>query len=77
MGLLKDCEDFYENKHKNSDLLAINFTEMKEEDMYQDLYKANCKLINNYYSKHAGYMKKQAKQLYLQRDDSFRGFRQF
>ncbi|KKM41378.1 hypothetical protein LCGC14_1563620 [marine sediment metagenome] len=77
MGLLKDCEDFYENKHKNSDLLAINFTDMKEEDMYQDLYKANCKLINNYYSKHAGYMKKQAKQLYLQRDDSFRGFRQF
>ena len=24
-GLLKDCEDFYENKHTNSDLLAINF----------------------------------------------------
>ncbi|KKL21085.1 hypothetical protein LCGC14_2448980, partial [marine sediment metagenome] len=76
-GLIDNCEDFYENKHKNSDLLAVNFTEMKEEDMYKNLYKANSMLIDNYYSKHAGYMKKQAKELYLKRDDSFRGFRQF
>ena len=27
-GLLRDCEDFYENKHINSDLLAVNFTDM-------------------------------------------------
>lgn len=27
-GLLKDCEDFYENKHINSDLLTINFTDL-------------------------------------------------
>jgi len=76
-GLLKDCVDFYENKHKNSDLLCVNFTDMKEEDMYQNLYKANSLLIDNYYKKHAGYMKKQAKKLYLNRDASFRGFRQF
>ena len=24
-GLLKDCEDFYGNKHVNSDLLSLNF----------------------------------------------------
>jgi radical SAM superfamily enzyme YgiQ (UPF0313 family) len=77
LGLLKDIKDFYEVKHKNSDLLTINFTDMDEETMYSSLYKANCKIIDNYYKKHAKYMKKQAEELYLKGDDSFRGFRQF
>jgi len=76
-GLIKDCEDFY-IKHINSDLMSVNFMEdISKKQANKLLYKANCKLINNYYSKHAGYMRKQAKELYLKEDSSFRGFRRF
>ena len=33
-GLLKDCEDFYEKKHLNSDLLSINFTELTDNEFH-------------------------------------------
>ena len=32
-GLIKDCEDFYENKHLNSDLMAVNFTKLNDEEL--------------------------------------------
>ena len=36
-GLLKDCADFYENKHVNSDLLAVNFTDMSDKEFHKAL----------------------------------------
>ncbi|MBA4385077.1 MAG: B12-binding domain-containing radical SAM protein, partial [Anaerolinea sp.] len=50
-GLLQDCADFYENKHMNSDLLSLNFTDMSDNDFHQALLEANTRLIQNYFSK--------------------------
>ena len=43
-GLLRDCQDFYENKHINSDLLAVNFTDMSDEEFHKSLFEANSAL---------------------------------
>ncbi len=75
-GLLKDCEDFYEDKHINSDLLSINFTNMSDEEFHQCLLDANIKLISKYFNKKLSAVIEDAKKLYLSRDASFRGFRQ-
>ena len=75
-GLLKDCEDFYENKHTNSDLLAINFTDMSDEEFHQCLLEANTRLFTNYFQKRQVLMAEQARKLYMEKDSNFRGFRQ-
>jgi len=75
-GLLKDCEDFYENKHTNSDLLSVNFTELSDDEFHATLYEANGKLIKNYFKYQLDKTLKTAKKLYLEQDASFRGFRQ-
>jgi len=75
-GLLKDCEDFYENKHVNSDLLAVNFTTLSDDEFHEALFEANCRLIRNYFAKQAERVIDQARRLYLGRDTNFRGFRQ-
>ncbi|MDP2167691.1 MAG: radical SAM protein [Thermodesulfovibrionales bacterium] len=75
-GLLKDCEDFYENKHTNSDLLSINFTELSDDRFHEALFEANAVLIKNYFEKKSVSVVKQAEKLYLGKDASFRGFRQ-
>ena len=75
-GLLKDCEDFYENKHTNSDLLAVNFTDMSDDEFHQCLLEANTRLVTNYFHKKLSTTLEEAKRLYLQRDARFRGFRQ-
>lgn len=75
-GLLKDCEDFYENKHINSDLLAVNFTDMSDDEFHQSLMEANTRLITNYFQKKLNSAVEQTKKLYLQKDVAFRGFRQ-
>lgn len=74
--LLKDCEDFYENKHVNSDLLSVNFTDMSDEEVHCCLLDANTKLIKNYFQIKTSQVIDQAKSLYLKGDASFRGFRQ-
>lgn len=75
-GLMKDVEDFYENEHVNSDLLAVNFTDMTDAEFYDVLCEANHKLLANYYDA----TKKQALDiecdLYMNRNAGFRGFRQ-
>lgn len=74
-GLLKDCEDFYENKHTNSDLVAVNFTGLTDDKVYEALCEANEKLLKNYFkSKLESYLK-QTRNLYSERDTSFRGYR--
>jgi len=75
MGLLKDCEDFYVNKHTNSDLLAINFTNVSDDEFHRCLCDANSKLLTNYFSKKLSSMIDQTKKLYLEKDASFRGYR--
>ncbi|MBF0504254.1 MAG: radical SAM protein [Candidatus Omnitrophica bacterium] len=74
-GLLKDCEDFYENKHINSDLLAINFTDMSDDEFHRSLLEANTRLISNYYQKRLSSTIRQMEELYLQKNANFRGFR--
>ncbi|MBI5240028.1 MAG: B12-binding domain-containing radical SAM protein [Elusimicrobia bacterium] len=75
-GLLKDCADFYENKHLNSDLLSVNFTELSDEEFHQALFDANRRLIENYHQHQARRTVSAARSLYIGRDASFRGFRQ-
>ncbi len=74
-GLLKDCEDFYENKHLNSDLLAINFTKMSDSKFHEALLNANTQLITDYFKNVSKNVIKRAKELYLEKDVTFRGFR--
>ncbi|MFA5316527.1 MAG: radical SAM protein [Dehalococcoidales bacterium] len=75
-GLLKDCEDFYVNKHINSDLLAVNFTDMTDDEYHRALFEANKRLMENYYRKKTAAMIEEAKDLYLNNNSNFRGFRQ-
>jgi len=74
-GLLKDVEDFYENKHLNSDLLAVNFTDLSNDEFHQALFEANKKLFTNYYSSQLKKVIREARDLYKNKDVSFRGFR--
>jgi radical SAM superfamily enzyme YgiQ (UPF0313 family) len=74
MGKVKDVEDFYENKHKNSDLVSINFTEYTDEQIHKELYKVNCQLLENYHNKYEKKQREQLERLYYG-DGKFRGFR--
>lgn len=74
-GLLKDVEDFYENKHVNSDLLAVNFTDMTDEEFYDALCEANEKLLINYYDALKKGAIEREHNLYINKDVNFRGFR--
>lgn len=75
-GLLDGVEDFYENKHLNSDLLAVNFTSLSDEEFYKSLLEANTILIENYFSKKRASMKETTRNLYMNKDVTFRGYRQ-
>ncbi|ONI42269.1 B12-binding domain-containing radical SAM protein [Candidatus Epulonipiscium fishelsonii] len=74
-GLLKDVKDFYENKHTNSDLLTVNFTQNTDEEIYEKLNWANKILINIYIEVQKEHMMKTCDKLYLTKDATFRGFR--
>lgn len=75
-GLLKDVEDFYENKHINSDLLSVNFTDLSDEEFHELLFKANKILLENYFKYQLEKNISIAKKLYFKNDATFRGFRQ-
>lgn len=74
-GLIKDIEDFYENKHVNSDLLTCNFTDLTDDEYYDALYWANNVLLENYLKNTQEINKATLDKLYIQRDADFRGFR--
>jgi radical SAM superfamily enzyme YgiQ (UPF0313 family) len=74
-GLIKDCEDFYNSKHVNSDLLTVNFTDLSDEEFYNCLRDANIRLIKNYYRKQCISAITVAENLYTNKETSFRGFR--
>lgn len=73
--LVKDTEDFYENLHKNSDLISINFTKYSDEEVYQALYNANVKLINRHIELNKKHYEKICMDLYMNKNANFRGFR--
>ncbi len=75
-GLLKDCEDFYERKHLNSDLVSINFTDMTDEEFHRALLEANTRLIEHHFRNKTRQFIEQARELYLGGNTGFRGFRQ-
>ena len=75
-GLLKDCEDFYEHKHVNSDLVSVNFTKLTDNEFHRLLLEANKRLIEKYFSVQLKRCIKNAEKLYIGLDSSFRGFRQ-
>lgn len=75
-GLIKDIEDFYENKHINSDLLSVNFTQYSDDEFHDLLYTANYHLINNYFERKKLEVINQAYDLYHNKNKDFRGFRQ-
>lgn len=75
-GLLKDAEDFYERKHLNSDLLAVNFTNMSDDEFHKCLLEANKTLINNYFKYKQISALEQCRNLYVNKNTNFRGFRQ-
>lgn len=75
-GLVKSTEDFYENKHVNSDLLAVNFTQYSDEEIYEALYHANMRLIAKYQEVQSENAAKICKDLYYNKNAAFRGFRQ-
>ncbi|MCJ7481382.1 MAG: B12-binding domain-containing radical SAM protein [Thermodesulfovibrionales bacterium] len=75
-GLLKDIEDFYENKHINSDLLTVNFTDLTDDEIYDALCKANKTLLKNTFKKKEEELIKCTEELYNNRNANFRGFRQ-
>lgn len=74
-GFILDIEDFYENKHRNSDLMTCNFTDLSDDEYYDALYWANSKLLDN----HLKFMEEKNREclnkLYREKDESFRGFR--
>jgi radical SAM superfamily enzyme YgiQ (UPF0313 family) len=74
-GLIKDVNDFYENKFHNSDFLSINFTCIPTEDANRMLFEANKELYLDYVSKQQKKTLKVAENLYIRNDYSFRGWR--
>lgn len=75
-GLLGGVEDFYENRHVNSDLLSVNFTDLTDEEFHEALLEANRELIGSYYAHKCRETVAAAEDLYRNRNASFRGFRQ-
>ena len=74
-GLLKDTADFYENKHINSDLIAVNFTKYSDDEVHQKLCEANMRLIRRHLEVQEEGYKRTCKDLYYKKNAAFRGFR--
>lgn len=73
-GLLEGPEDFYEKKHKNSDLFTINFMDIPTDVAHKKLYSANVRLLENYLQKRGEKTQKAARGMYFE-GRAFRGFR--
>jgi radical SAM superfamily enzyme YgiQ (UPF0313 family) len=74
-GLLKDCEDFYENKHLNSDLLTVNFTALSDQEVYEVLNRSNTVLLKDHFRHLEEQSLEAHRRLYFEGDTSFRGVR--
>ena len=72
-GIIRILEDLIDLLIRKN---VILFTELPEDALYSELMNANTMLIENYFENKKKLMAGQIKQLYLNRDISFRGFRQ-
>jgi len=57
-------------------LLAVNFTELTDDEFHEALMDANLTLVKNYHRKKLAQMTDTARDLYVNRNAEFRGFRQ-
>jgi radical SAM superfamily enzyme YgiQ (UPF0313 family) len=73
-GLLKGPEDFYE-KHKNLELLTVNFTDIPDDEFHQLLFEANTEIITKYYDHMKEVQIDYFKKVYSGKDLAFRGLR--
>jgi radical SAM superfamily enzyme YgiQ (UPF0313 family) len=73
-GLLEGPADFYA-KHKNLELLTVNFTNIPDDEFHKLLMEANADIITDYYN----YMKEQTinsfKEIYSNKNYDYRGAR--
>lgn len=74
-GRIRDTADFYENKHVNSDLATVQWTDMGDDEFHEALYKANCDLIKWGMFKKTTGMLDEMRDLYINGNASWRGFR--
>lgn len=74
-GMIKNIEDFYENKHINSDLMTCNFTELSDDEYYEAILWANSVLLENHLNNTRKNNQECLKKLYKEKDANFRGFR--
>ena len=74
-GLIDNFEDFYENKHVNSDLFACNFMGMTNEEAHRFLFEANARLLEHYHERVRVKYQQQLVDLYLRQNAEFRGWR--
>ena len=56
--------------------MAVNFTELSEDEFYECLTEANTTLLENYHNAAKAQALSQVKDLYKDRQVGFRGFRQ-
>lgn len=73
-GLLKGPEDFYE-KHKNLELLTVNFTDIPDDEFHRLLCEVNEKIIGDYYEYCKNKTLEYFKNVYSGKTIDFRGAR--
>lgn len=57
-------------------MLAVNFTQYTDDEIYDALYRANMKLIHRYQELQMENSERICKDLYYNKNAEFRGFRQ-
>jgi radical SAM superfamily enzyme YgiQ (UPF0313 family) len=72
--LLKGPEDFY-NKHKNVELLTVNFTDIPDDEFHDLMFEANKEIITHYYEHIKQKQIENFRKVYHEKDYSFRGAR--
>lgn len=73
-GLLSGPEDFY-NKHKNMELLTVNFTDIPDDEFYKLMFEANKGIIKDYYEYLAHTTQKNFEEVYFRGNYGYRGAR--
>lgn len=71
-GLLNGPADFY-SKHKNSDLMTVNFTNLSDDEFYKHLFEANKIMVELYYEHQKQSLLRDFNDLYLGDNYCFRG----
>lgn len=73
-GLLTGPEDFY-NKHKNVEILTVNFTDIPDDDFNKLMFETNKEIIKDYYNYYMNKTIKDFYDVYFKGNADFRGAR--